>query len=245
MKRSGFADLPLHGGRVPAWLAERMQKLGTAIVASIIHHYGAAEFLSRLSDSFWFQALGCVMGMDWHSSGITISVFGALKRGLNPGAHELGIYICGGRGKQSRKTPDELLAGADRISLDGNALVRTVGLPEDRQQRHLVEPLTLPENGYWLAVYGVPSAHFDSNPKAAGDPLKKQAALKRDGKRDVRTSAVQVLQRDDGLVVVYLFPLSAEITKNDRRIEFDAQIGRVSIPQSFDLAGCFNGKLEL
>lgn len=102
-----------------------MEKLGTAIVESIVHHYGAAEFLSRLSDPFWFQALGCVMGMDWHSSGITTSVLGALKRGLNPLAHELGIYICGGRGKQSRKTPDELLAVADRISLNGDALVRT------------------------------------------------------------------------------------------------------------------------
>ena len=125
MKRSGFADLPLHGGRVPPWLAQRMEKLGTAIVESIVHHYGAAEFLSRLSDPFWFQALGSVMGMDWHSSGITTSVVGALKRGLNPRAHELGIFVCGGRGKQSRKTPDELLAVADRNSLDGDALVRT------------------------------------------------------------------------------------------------------------------------
>jgi hypothetical protein len=125
MKRSGFADLPLHGGRVPPWLAQRMEKLGTAIVESIVHHYGAAEFLSRLSDPFWFQALGSVMGMDWHSSGITTSVLGALKRGLNPRAHELGIYVCGGRGKQSRKTPDELLSVADRRSLDGAALVRT------------------------------------------------------------------------------------------------------------------------
>ncbi len=125
MKRSGFADLPLHGGRVPPWLAERMEKLGTAIVESIVHHYGAEEFLSRLSDPFWFQALGCVMGMDWHSSGITTSVLGALKRGLNPRAHELGIYVCGGRGKQSRKTPDELLAIAERTSLDGETLVKT------------------------------------------------------------------------------------------------------------------------
>jgi len=125
MKRSGFADLPLHGGRVPPWLAERMQKLGTAIVESVVYHYGAAEFLSRLSDPFWFQGLGSVMGMDWHSSGITTAVLGALKRGLNPRAHELGIYVCGGRGKQSRKTPDELLAVADRRSLDGEALVRT------------------------------------------------------------------------------------------------------------------------
>jgi hypothetical protein len=125
MKRSGVADLPLHGGRVPPWLAERMTLLGTAISESVLYHYGAPELLSRLSDPFWFQALGCVMGMDWHSSGITTSVMGALKRGLNPRAHELGIYVCGGRGKHSRKTPDELRAVADRESLNGDELART------------------------------------------------------------------------------------------------------------------------
>ena len=124
MKRSGFADLPLHGGRVPAWLAERMTRLGTAISENVLLHYGPSELLSRLSDPFWFQALGCVMGMDWHSSGITTSVMGALKRGLNPRAHELGVYICGGRGKHSRKTPDELRFFADKASLQGETLVR-------------------------------------------------------------------------------------------------------------------------
>ncbi|MGH9638973.1 MAG: DUF763 domain-containing protein [Bryobacteraceae bacterium] len=124
MKRSGFADLPLHGGRVPQWLAERMQRLGTAIVEGIVCEYGASELLSRLSDPFWFQALGCVMGMDWHSSGITTSVMGALKRGLQGRAGELGIYICGGRGKQSRKTPGELTAVAEKKSLNGGELVR-------------------------------------------------------------------------------------------------------------------------
>ncbi len=109
---------------MPPWLAERMEKLGTAIVESILYHYGAAEFLSRLSDPFWFQALGAVMGMDWHSSGITTSVMAALKRGLNPRAHELGVHVCGGRGKQSRKTPAELIALSERTGLDGYALVR-------------------------------------------------------------------------------------------------------------------------
>jgi uncharacterized protein len=125
MKRSGVADLPLHGGRVPAWLASRMSTLGTAIAESVLVHYGRPALLSRLSDPFWFQALGSVMGMDWHSSGITTSVMGALKRGLNPKARELGVHICGGRGKQSRNTPGELRAIADRINLDGDALVRT------------------------------------------------------------------------------------------------------------------------
>jgi hypothetical protein len=124
MKRSGYADLPLHGGRVPAWLAQRMTRLGTAIVEAIVLDYGAPAFLSRLSDPFWFQALGSVMGMDWHSSGITTSVMGALKRGLNPRARELGIYICGGRGRHSRNTPTELLAVAESQSLHGDALVR-------------------------------------------------------------------------------------------------------------------------
>src|ERR1700731_1875476 len=125
MRRSGHADLPLHGGRVPAWLADRMTRLGTAISESVLLHYGPSELLSRLSDPFWFQALGSVMGMDWHSSGITTSVMGALKRGLNPRAADLGLYVCGGRGKQSRRTPDELREVAERRSLDGDELVRT------------------------------------------------------------------------------------------------------------------------
>jgi hypothetical protein len=102
-----------------------MSTLGAAIAETVIHHYGRAAFLSRLSDPFWFQAFGTVMGMDWHSSGITTSVMGALKRGLNPRADELGVYICGGRGEQSRRTPDELRRVADRTNADGEALVRT------------------------------------------------------------------------------------------------------------------------
>jgi hypothetical protein len=86
MQRSGIADLPLHGGSVPRWLADRMTALGTAITEHMVHHYGVSAFLSRLADPFWFQALGSVMGMDWHSSGITTSVLGALKRGINPTA---------------------------------------------------------------------------------------------------------------------------------------------------------------
>jgi len=124
MKRSGTADLPLHGGRVPPWLASRMERLGTAIVEAVLHHHGRRALLSRLSDPFWFQALGCVLGMDWHSSGITTSVMGALKRGLNPRAHELGVYVCGGRGRQSRQTPAELRAIAGRTGLEGDALAR-------------------------------------------------------------------------------------------------------------------------
>src|SRR2546426_11980135 len=125
MQRSGHADLPLHGGRVPEWLAQRMTLLGAAITESILLHYGRSEFLTRLSDPFWFQALGSVMGMDWHSSGITTSVMGALKRGLHDRNDELGIYICGGRGRHSRNTPSELRAISERRGFDGEALVRT------------------------------------------------------------------------------------------------------------------------
>src|SRR6187401_2893722 len=121
---TGTADLPLHGGRVPAWLASRMARLGRVIVEAITHEYGRTEVLRRLSNPFWFQSFGAVMGMDWHSSGITTSVIGALKRGLAPLQGELGIHVCGGRGKHSRRTPQELTALGHRIGFDGAALTR-------------------------------------------------------------------------------------------------------------------------
>ena len=120
--RAGSADLPLHGGRVPPWLADRMTRLGAVISQAIIHHYGRDELLRRLSHPFWFQSFGAVMGMDWHSSGITTSVIGALKRGLTPLAGELGVHVCGGRGKHSRATPGELMGIGERVGLDGAAL---------------------------------------------------------------------------------------------------------------------------
>lgn len=123
-RRAGSADLPLHSGRVPAWLGQRMARLGAVIAQAIVHHYGRDEFLRRLSHPFWFQSFGAVMGMDWHSSGITTSVIGALKRGLAPLSGELGIHVCGGRGSHSRQTPYELAALAGRIGFDGDALVR-------------------------------------------------------------------------------------------------------------------------
>jgi hypothetical protein len=124
MRRSGSADLPLHYGHVPVWLAQRMAKLGLAVVENIVLDYGRDEVLKRLSDPFWFQSLGAVMGMDWHSSGITTSVMGALKKSVNPHSRELGIYICGGKGKYSKETPNELLAIGEATGLDGNYLVK-------------------------------------------------------------------------------------------------------------------------
>jgi hypothetical protein len=123
--RAGSADLPLHGGRVPAWLGERMTRLGAVISQAIVHHYGRDELLRRLAHPFWFQSFGAVMGMDWHSSGITTSVLGALKRGLAPLSGELGLHVCGGRGKHSRRTPAELVAVGERVGVDGAALGET------------------------------------------------------------------------------------------------------------------------
>jgi hypothetical protein len=109
-QRAGTANLPLHGGQVPRWLADRMTRLGAVISEAIVHHYGRDELLRRLAHPFWFQSFGAVMGMDWHSSGITTSVIGALKRGLAPLEQELGVHVCGGRGRYSRQTPHELVS---------------------------------------------------------------------------------------------------------------------------------------
>lgn len=124
-QRGGSADLPLHGGQVPAWLRQRMARLGAVLVEAIVLEYGRDELLRRLAHPFWFQSFGAVMGMDWHSSGITTSVIGALKRGLGPLSRELGIHVCGGRGRHSRATPDELMAVGERVGLDGLALGRS------------------------------------------------------------------------------------------------------------------------
>src|ERR1700693_4459726 len=118
-RKSVTADLPLHGGQVPKWLADRMTRLGAVIAQAIVHHYGRDELLRRLASPFWFQSFGAVMGMDWHSSGITTSVIGALKRGLTPLRTELGIYVCGGRGRYSRRTPTLLIFVGDEGGLNG------------------------------------------------------------------------------------------------------------------------------
>src|ERR1700675_294837 len=123
-RRAGSADLPLHGGYIPRWLADRMMRLGAVMSEAIVCHYGRDELLRRLANPFWFQSFGAVMGMDWHSSGITTSVIGALKRGLTPLRQELGIHVCGGRGSHSRRTPQELISIGDQVGIDGAALAK-------------------------------------------------------------------------------------------------------------------------
>jgi uncharacterized protein len=154
MPATGTADLPLHGGRVPAWLAARMARLGRVIVEAIAHTYGRTEVLRRLSDPFWFQSFGAVMGMDWHSSGITTSVIGALKRGLAPVADELGLYVCGGRGRHSRRTPDELTALGERRGLNAAALVRASRLVAKVDSAALQDGFELYLHGFIVAEDG-------------------------------------------------------------------------------------------
>ena len=158
-QRAGTANLPLHGGQVPKWLADRMARLGAVISEAIIHHYGRDEMLRRLAHPFWFQSFGAVMGMDWHSSGITTSVIGALKRGLAPSAKELGLHVCGGRGKYSRQTPGELVTIGDQVGFDGSALATASRLVakvdsaavQDGFQLYL-HGFIVTDDGHWVVV---------------------------------------------------------------------------------------------
>src|ERR1700675_3082913 len=158
-QRAGTANLPLHGGQVPKWLADRMTRLGAVISEAIVHHYGRDELLRRLAHPFWFQSFGAVMGMDWHSSGITTSVVGALKRGLAPLAGDLGIHVCGGRGAHSRRTPHELLAIGERVGFDGAALATASRLVAKVDSAAVQDGFALylhgfivTDDGHWVVV---------------------------------------------------------------------------------------------
>lgn len=154
IRNSGHADLPLHPGTVPRWLADRMMVMGSLIVEALVENYGPDEVLVRLSDPLWFQSFGAVMGMDWHSSGITTSVMYALKRGLNARAKELGIYVCGGRGKYSRMTPDELMAIGEREGLNGDLLVRNSKLVAKVDNNAIQDGFQLYQHNFILTKTG-------------------------------------------------------------------------------------------
>jgi hypothetical protein len=121
--RTGFAHLPLHGGRAPAWLFSRMVRLGREVAGHVVAEHGADEMLRRLSDPFWFQAFGCALGFDWHSSGVTTTVCGALKEGIFGLERDFGFYAAGGKGAVSRRTPWEITTAFERLSRDPEALV--------------------------------------------------------------------------------------------------------------------------
>src|SRR5579864_3979873 len=123
MARTGFARLPLHGGKAPRYLFERMVMLSREIIIFIVGEFGHQEVLHRLSDPYWFQAFGCVLGFDWHSSGLTTTVCGAVKQGLKGTEKEIGLYVAGGKGAASRKTPAEITTTCDRIGRDAAPLV--------------------------------------------------------------------------------------------------------------------------
>lgn len=131
-----------------------MARLGAVICQAIVHHYGRDEFLRRLAQPFWFQSFGAVMGMDWHSSGITTSVIGALKRGLAPLGDELGIHVCGGRGKHSRRTPDELTMLGERIGFDSAALIRASRLVAKVDSTAIQDGFDLYLHGFFVTDAG-------------------------------------------------------------------------------------------
>ena len=153
-KKTGSANLPLHYGRVPPWLAQRMSKLGAIISQAIVIHYGRDELLRRLANPFWFQSFGSVMGMDWHSSGITTSVLGALKRGLTPLSNELGIYVCGGRGKYSRQTPKELMDIGSKVGFDGQQLAQSSRLVAKVDSAAIQDGFSLYLHGFIVTADG-------------------------------------------------------------------------------------------
>lgn len=147
----------LHG------LVERMKKLGGAIVQTIVQtivqENGNSEVVKRISDPYWFQSFGAVLGMDWHSSGITTSLMGALKKSLNPMSHELGIHICGSRGRHSRKTPSELITLSDKTGLNGDHLVKCSRLSARRDSTAVqdgyqvyLHNFIVTNNGEWAVV---------------------------------------------------------------------------------------------
>ena len=154
IKQTGHADLPLHVGTVPRWLADRMMALGTEIIEALILQFGRKEVLRRLSSPLWFQSLGAVLGMDWHSSGITTSVMYALKRGINARSKELGLYVCGGRGKYSRQTPQELISYSEKTGLNGNSLVESSKLCAKVDNNAVQDGFQLYQHNFILSVDG-------------------------------------------------------------------------------------------
>ncbi len=156
-RRVGVANLPLHGGRAPGWLFNRMVRLARAICLLIVEDYGPEEFLRRLADPFWFQALGCVLGFDWHSSGVTTTVCGALKLALKDIGPEVGIFVCGGKGATSRKTPAEIVAVCEKEALPQSfiSLVQASRLSAKVDNTALQDGYTLYHHSFFFTRSGL------------------------------------------------------------------------------------------
>jgi len=159
MINSGTIGMPLHFGKVPTFLTDRMGKMGDAIVESVVYNYGKSEVLTRMSDPNWFQALGAVMGMHWNSSGVTATVLGSLKQHINPKASDLGLYILGGKGKSAWNTPNQIHRVADRHGLPGTELAKSARLTSRIDNNAIQDGFNLyqqyfilSDEGEWTAI---------------------------------------------------------------------------------------------
>jgi hypothetical protein len=222
--RTGTADLPLHGGRAPRWLFERMTLLAREMTLAILEEEGSNGFLRRLSDPVWFQAFGCVLGFDWHSSGLTTTACGALKEGLRDLSREIGLYVAGGKGKTSRKTPQEIEAACWSLGREADSLTRasrlsakvdSAGVQDGFQVYH--HSFFFTKDGSWAVVqqgmneesgmarryHWLPPEHFDSDPHAAvaGQPAQGVLNLVASEAHGNREAAVELARSSPGAVV--------------------------------------------
>ena len=154
MINSGVMGMPLHFGKMPRWLTERMGNMGLAIVESVVQNYGKSEMLTRMSDPNWFQAFGAVMGMQWNSSGVTASVLGSLRRKTNPRAKELGIYILGGKGRYSYYAPNQIRNVSNQHGLEGNELVKSCYLTRKIDNNAIMDGYNLYQQYFILTDEG-------------------------------------------------------------------------------------------
>jgi len=154
MRRTGIADTPLHGGKAPAWLFQRMKLLARQVAIAMVQEFSAAELLQRLSDPFWFQAFGSVLGFDWHSSGLTTTVCGALKEGVRGLEKDLGIFAAGGKGKASLKTPENILSFGQDLSADPQSLVYASRMSAKVDNTGLQDGYTLYHHSFFFTKDG-------------------------------------------------------------------------------------------
>ena len=152
--RTGFSQLPLHGGKAPRWLFERMKRLAREIVCHLVAECGAEGALQRLADPFWFQAFGCVLGFDWHSSGITTTTCGAVKEGIKGLERDLGFFVAGGKGRVSRRTPEEIERHCGRNGNDAAPLIKASRLSAKVDSSALQDGYQIYHHAFFFTLSG-------------------------------------------------------------------------------------------